>query len=124
MADCKLYHEDNAANLKKLGFITRIPNTLKLVAQVVTQALAGNTWQLLDATTRYHRIELCHYGMAQRWLVVSRKGPANSASSSGASAARRCATCSACCRGRSAQCDWQPGRSRRRSRGLQEDARG
>jgi transposase len=71
VADCKLYHEDNAANLKQLGFITRIPNTLKLVAQVVTQALAGDTWQSLDATTRCHRIELCHYGMAQRWLVVS-----------------------------------------------------
>ena len=67
----KLYHEDNAANLKQLGFITRIPNTLTLVSQVITQALNGDTWQRLDDTTRYHRIELCHYGMAQRWLVVS-----------------------------------------------------
>ena len=24
----------------------------------------------IDATTRYQRLELCHYGMAQRWLVV------------------------------------------------------
>jgi transposase len=71
VADCKLYHEENATNLKKLGFITRIPTTLKLVAHVVTQALAGDTWQHLDATTRYHRIELCHSGIAQRWLVVS-----------------------------------------------------
>src|SRR5205823_5469398 len=38
---------------------------------VVTQALTGDTWQRLNDTTRYHRIELCHYGMAQRWLVVS-----------------------------------------------------
>src|SRR5205814_6315724 len=43
----------------------------KLVAQVVTQALTGDTRQRLNDTTRYHRIELCHYGMAQRWLVVS-----------------------------------------------------
>src|SRR3989440_4235605 len=71
VADSKLYPEENAANLRQLGFITRLPNTLKLVAQVVTQALTGDTWQRLNDTTRYHRIELCHYGMAQRWLVVS-----------------------------------------------------
>src|SRR2546429_83560 len=33
VADSKLYTEDNAATLRKLRFITRIPNTLKLVAQ-------------------------------------------------------------------------------------------
>src|SRR6266851_3374087 len=71
VADSKLYHEDNAANLRQLGFITRIPNTLKLVAQVIGQALREDTWHRLDETTRYQRIELCHYGMAQRWLVVS-----------------------------------------------------
>ena len=54
-----------------LGCITRIPNTLKLVAQVVTQARTVDTWQRRDDTTRSHRIALCHYGMAQRWLVVS-----------------------------------------------------
>ena len=71
VADSKLYHEDNAANLRQLGFITRIPNTLKLVAQVIGQALRWDTWHRLDETTRYQRIELCHYGMAQRWLVGS-----------------------------------------------------
>jgi transposase len=71
VADAKLYSENNAANLSQFGFITRIPATLKLVAQVITQALTWDTWQRLDATTRYQRIELCHYGMAQRWLVVS-----------------------------------------------------
>ena len=71
VADSKLYHEDNAANLRQLGFITRIPNTLKLVGQVIGQALRWDTWHRLDETTRYQRIELCHYGMAQRWLVVS-----------------------------------------------------
>ena len=70
VADAKLYTEDNAPNLAKLGFITRIPGTLKLVTQVITQALRGDMWQHLDAMTRYQRIELCHYGMAQRWLVV------------------------------------------------------
>jgi transposase len=71
VADSKLYHEDNAAHLSQFGFITRIPNTLKLVVQVIQQALTGDTWQRLDETTGYQRIELCHYGMAQRWLVVS-----------------------------------------------------
>jgi len=71
VADSKLYNEANAANLLALGFITRIPNTLNLVSQVITQALRWDTWQRLDATTRYQRVELCHYGMAQRWLVVS-----------------------------------------------------
>jgi len=71
VADAKLYTEDNAANLAKLGFITRIPGTLKLVTQGITQALQEDTWHHRAETMRYHRIELCHYGMAQRWLVVS-----------------------------------------------------
>jgi transposase len=70
VADAKLYTEDNAANLKKLGFITRIPGTLKVVSQVIGQALKWDTWHGLDETTRYQSIELCHFGMAQRWLVV------------------------------------------------------
>src|SRR5712664_1884525 len=70
VADAKLYSEENAANLKKLGFITRVPGTLKLVTHVIAQALRWDTWQRLDETTRYQAIGLCHYGMAQRWLVV------------------------------------------------------
>ena len=52
IADSKLYHEANAANLHKLGFITRIPNTIGAVSQVITQALKWDTWQRLDDTTR------------------------------------------------------------------------
>jgi transposase len=70
IADSKLYSQDHAADLKPLGFITRIPDTLKIVSQVIRQALRYDTWQVLDDTTRYHRLELRHYGMAQRWLVV------------------------------------------------------
>jgi transposase len=70
VADSKLYHEDNAVNLQGLGFITRLPGTLKLVSQVIRQALGWDSWQHVDDTTRYQRLELCHYGMAQRWLVV------------------------------------------------------
>jgi len=71
VADSKRYPEEHATHLKNLGCITRIPTTLTLVAQGMTQALTGDTWQRLDDTTRYQRVELCHYGMAQRWLVVS-----------------------------------------------------
>jgi transposase len=70
IADSKLYSQDNAVHLKPLGFITRIPDTLKLVSQVISQALRQDIWQRVDDTTRYHGLELCHYGMAQRWLVV------------------------------------------------------
>ena len=70
VADAKLYCEDNAVHLAKLGFITRIPATLKLVSQVIGQALQWDTWQRFDANTRYQPLALCHYGMAQRWLVV------------------------------------------------------
>ena len=37
---------------------------------MISQALRSAPWQALDDTTRYHRLELGHYGMAQRWLVV------------------------------------------------------
>jgi transposase len=70
IADSKLYHADNAANLAHLGFITPIPNTIGSVSQVIRQALREDTWHPLDEKTRYQRLELCHYGMAQRWLVV------------------------------------------------------
>lgn len=70
VADCKLYHEDNAPHLQALGFITRIPQTLKLVSQVIRQALATDTWHHLDEQTSYQRLALCHFGMAPRWLVV------------------------------------------------------
>ena len=70
IADSKLYHEDNAPNLQKLGFVTRIPNTIGAVLQVIAQALTWDTWHRLDDKTRYQGIELCHYGIAQRWLVV------------------------------------------------------
>jgi transposase len=70
VADAKLYTEENAVNLAKLGFITRIAGTLNLVSQVIGQALKWDTWCGLDETTRYQSIELCHFGMAQRWLVV------------------------------------------------------
>jgi transposase len=70
VADAKLYCEDNAVHLAPLGFVTRIPATLKLVSQVIGQALQWDTWQPFDDATRYQPLALGHYGMAQRWLIV------------------------------------------------------
>src|SRR6267143_987292 len=82
VADCKLYHKENAANLKALPFITRIPNTLKVVSQVMTQALAIDRWHDVDAQRRYQCLELCHFGIEQRWLVVHSEAAAWRAESS------------------------------------------
>ena len=76
VADCKLYHEDNAPHLQSLGFITRIPQTLKIVSRVIHQALAMDTWHRLDEQTSYQCLALCHFGMAQRWLVVQSQAAA------------------------------------------------
>jgi transposase len=70
VADAKLYWEDTAVHLAKLGCIPRIPATLKLVSQVLGQALQEGTWQPFDDNPRYQPLALCHYGMAQRWRVV------------------------------------------------------
>jgi transposase len=71
IADAKLYTAANAPNLARLPFITRIPETFTVTQQVIEQAWAWGEWQPLDETVKYQRVELCHYGMAQRWLVVS-----------------------------------------------------
>ena len=89
IADSKLYSEDNAAKLKQLGFITRIPGPLKLVSQVISQALRGATWQPIDDATRYQRLDLCHYGMAQRWLIVSSEAALQRAETSVSKAQKR-----------------------------------
>jgi len=89
VAESKLYSEDNAAHLGQLGFITRIPGTLKLVSQVISQALREDRWQPVDDTSRYQCLDLCHYGMAQRWLVVSSAAARERAEHSGSKAQKR-----------------------------------
>ena len=71
IADAKLYTAAHAPNLARLPFIPRIPETLNVTQQVIEQAWAWGEWQPLHETVRYQRVELCHDGMAQRWLVVS-----------------------------------------------------
>jgi transposase len=89
IADSKLYSEANAKQLAKLGFITRLPGSLKLVSQVISQGLRADTWQALDDPTRYHRLDLCHYGMAQRWLGVCSEAATQRADKSVSKAQKR-----------------------------------
>jgi transposase len=89
VADATLYTEDSAAPLAKLGFVTRMPGTLKLVSQVISQALAWDMWHALDDRTRYQSLALCHYGMAQRWLVVASQAAMERAEASVSKAQQR-----------------------------------
>jgi transposase len=70
IADSKLSTEEHAHNLARLPFLTWIPRTLQVENQVIAQAWRFGHWQPVDETRCYQRIELCHYGIAQRWLVV------------------------------------------------------
>ena len=71
VADSKLYTEKNAPFLAQLPFLTRIPESIQVVQQLIQQAWAWDQWQQLDETYRYQRIDLCHYGIEQRWLVIT-----------------------------------------------------
>jgi len=73
VADSKLYTEKNAPFLGQVPFLTRIPESLKIVRQVIEQAWAWNHWQPQDQDYRFQRIDLGHYGLVQRWLVITSK---------------------------------------------------
>ncbi len=77
VADSKLYTQENAVNLVHLPFITRIGGNLNVVDEVIDQCLAMGNWQPYgeessssSTSYRYQRVDLCHYGIEQRWLVV------------------------------------------------------
>lgn len=82
VADCTLSHKEHAANWKALPCITRIPNALKVVSQVMTQALAIDTWHDVEEQRRYQCLEFCHFGIEQRWRVVHAEAAAWRAESS------------------------------------------
>jgi transposase len=70
VADSKLYTSENAVNLVHLPFITRIPENLKVVCELIDQSLSMGNWQPYDDKVKYQRVELCHYGIEQRWIVA------------------------------------------------------
>jgi transposase len=69
VADATRYHADHAPHLQNLGCITRLPHPLGVVSQVSRQALTEDTWHPVDDTIRAQCREVCHDGMAPRWLV-------------------------------------------------------
>jgi len=70
IADSKLYSEENAANLNQLGFITRIPGTIKEEQKSIVSAIAKDEWCQLNDENRYSVRHLEHCGILQRWIVV------------------------------------------------------
>ena len=71
VADSKLYTEKNARFLAGVPFLTRIPESLQVVQQIIRQSWDWNQWQPQDENYRFQRIELGHYGIEQRWLVIT-----------------------------------------------------
>ena len=70
IADSKLYTFANAQTLAQLPFITRIPETIKAAQTAISDAWEADCWTRLDESHSYYRVDLSHYGISQRWLVV------------------------------------------------------
>lgn len=71
IADSKLSTKSGAEVLAKLNFITRIPGTLALESNTIDAALEqSQQWIDFNDGYRYQRVELEHYGIKQRWLVI------------------------------------------------------
>jgi transposase len=75
IADSKLYTLASTEFLKQIFYITRIPATLREEQEVISEALEKDleSWQVLDEENRFFTKSLDHYGIAQRWIVVSSK---------------------------------------------------
>lgn len=70
VADSKLYTKDNAENLKRINFITRIPNSISKVNQIIEESLTKKHWHNLAEKDKYFVNEVNHYNILQRWIVV------------------------------------------------------
>jgi transposase len=72
--DSKGYTKANAANLRFIPFITRVPATISVAGTVIQQALKWDEWRTIDENYQYQTLELGHYGIDQRWVIVRSKG--------------------------------------------------
>ncbi len=72
-ADCKLYTKENAVNLARLIYVTRIPGILKQEQEIIEKALEASNWQVKDEKLSYQSFSLSHYGIDQRWIVCYSK---------------------------------------------------
>ena len=81
--DSKGYTKKNAENLKKIDFITRVPQNFTLVGEMINQALRFNDqWHDINDDYRCQSFELGFLGFDQRWIVVWSKGALERAVSS------------------------------------------
>lgn len=71
IADSKLYSKENSHNLKDLPFITRVPETINDVKDVIQKSQSETmNWQIHSEDRKYKVFEKIHYEIAQRWIVV------------------------------------------------------
>lgn len=74
IADSKLYTSENAENLSKINFITRVPNSISLVGDKILEAnKADSSWELYDEDLKYKQLQVEHYGIEQRWCILMSK---------------------------------------------------
>ena len=73
IGDSKLYCKKAAPTLAQMGFITRIPGTLKLEGEQIAKACHHpEQWRPLEQKGyRYQSVQIEHYEMNQRWLICS-----------------------------------------------------
>ena len=72
IADCKVYTKKNSGNLKGVPFVTRIPQNIKKVSEIIELAVDNpEGWLELENDRQVKPFNLEHYGMQQRWHVVS-----------------------------------------------------
>ncbi len=68
--DSKGYSKENAIHLNSLNFITRIPETNKPAKTSIQNALNHDIWESWDEQRKYTCLEIEHYEIQQRWIVV------------------------------------------------------
>jgi transposase len=77
VADSKVYSQENATNLLRINFITRIPSTIKLENELIEKAIVKDDWQVLDEKNKFHEFHVQHLGIEQRWIVVHSEAALN-----------------------------------------------
>lgn len=70
VADCKLYHKNNAEFLAQIGFLTLIPSTISLEKSSISSAINTNQWIKIDDNYQYVINEVEHMEIKQRWMVI------------------------------------------------------
>jgi len=68
--DSKGYSKKNAVNLESLKFVTRIPETNTPAKVAIKNALIQDSWAVCDEGRKYTCLEIEHYQIKQRWIIV------------------------------------------------------